>query len=263
MYSPCVDIGRHLHGLRLDIVDRVVLLLDEHGHVLEHLRELGHGALNLGNLDLTLLDLTVGSAGGSVAVRVEHCLREHLGVAAFNDILDLLRGCVGLDNLELTLDTVPSLLAVLLLNRLVLLQKVAETEVGGFGLALLLLVALCELGQVLDRGRAVLARNACLLGKLVGVGGSVGVGRVLLLAQVQHVQRLTRLCWCALRTAWILASRSLSFAVVAVCSLQKSLPPAEYWSCWPYAFITGEYWPLRPGGYWVPPPPAACAYGLS
>lgn len=61
----------HTLRLRLDLSDRLVLLLDEHGHFVKHLRELGKGLFNLLDLGVAFLHLAVGAARSAIAVRVE------------------------------------------------------------------------------------------------------------------------------------------------------------------------------------------------
>ena len=71
VHAPLLDVGVHSLRLGLDCCDSLVLLLDEHGHLLEHLRELGKGSFDLLDLDMSLLHLSVGTASSTVSVRVE------------------------------------------------------------------------------------------------------------------------------------------------------------------------------------------------
>jgi hypothetical protein len=71
MCSPLLDISVDALGLVLNIDNDLVLLLDEHRHFVEHLRELGQGLFNLLDLGMTFLDFTVSATGSSVSVRVE------------------------------------------------------------------------------------------------------------------------------------------------------------------------------------------------
>jgi hypothetical protein len=70
-HSPLLDIGVHTLSLGLDVDDRLVLLLDEHGHLLEHLRKLGDGLLDFLDLDVSVLDFTEGPTRRAVSVGVE------------------------------------------------------------------------------------------------------------------------------------------------------------------------------------------------
>lgn len=132
---------------------------------------------------MTLLHLAVRRARGTVAVRVQQRLREDLRVVALRDLLDLLGGRIGLDNLELARCPLLGLYSVLLLDLLVLLQQVLEPRLGGSSLRLLVL-ALRDLVQLLNRGLARVTSLTGLLGELVGVGDRVRVGRVLLSAML-------------------------------------------------------------------------------
>lgn len=175
---PLADVHVDLGGLSVDLVDGLVLLLDEHRHLVHHLSELRQALLDLLDLGVTLLDLAVGATCGTVRVGVEEGLSEDLGVVVVDDIVNLRRRGVGLDNLELASGALLGLGAVLLLDGLVLLEKLLEVLVDSVDLGLELLVALGHAGKVLDGGLAALARLACVLGELVGVLNSVGVGSV-------------------------------------------------------------------------------------
>lgn len=59
------------HGLSFHIDNRLILLLHQHGHFLEHLSELGQCLFDLLNLEVTFLNLSVSSSSGTVSVRVE------------------------------------------------------------------------------------------------------------------------------------------------------------------------------------------------
>lgn len=163
-----VHVGVDRGHLVVDLGDRLVLLLDEHRKLVEHLRELGHRPLDLLDLGVALLHLAVRRARGTVAVRVQQGLREHLRVVALSDLLDLLGGRIGLDNLELACCPLLGLYSVLLLDLLVLLQQVLEPRLGGRSLRLLVL-ALRDLVQLLDGSLARVTRLAGLLSELVGI----------------------------------------------------------------------------------------------
>lgn len=170
-----VDIARGL----LDLSDGLVLLLDQRRHLAEHLGELGHGLLNLLQLGVTLLYLAVSAAGGTIAVGVEKRLREDLGVTAVDNLLNLGFGSVGLDNLELTRRAVPSLLAVVPLDLLVVVESTGETCLGSVRLRLCVLVSLDVLEEALDGRLGLLTELLGIVAELVGVRNSVLVGRVL------------------------------------------------------------------------------------
>lgn len=130
---------------------------------------------------MALLHLAVGRARSTVPVRVEEGLREDLRVVALRDLLDLLGGRIGLDNLELTGCPLLSLYSVLLLDLLVLLEEVLELLLGSGSLRLLVL-ALGDLVELLDRGLTRVTGLAGLLRELVGVGDRVRVRRVLIVS---------------------------------------------------------------------------------
>lgn len=167
------DVLVHLLHRLLDLRDRLVLLLDEHCHLLEHLGKLGHRLLDLLQLDVAVLHLALGAARASHA-RAEESLGEDLGVVAVHGFLDLGGGGVGLDDAVLACDAVLRLGAVLLLDGLVLLQEAAELIPGGGGLPGLRGVALGSLEELPHGGGALLTELARLLGD--GVGGLQGSG---------------------------------------------------------------------------------------
>lgn len=65
---PLVDIPVDALRLSLDINNGLVLLLDEDGHLGEHLRQLGEGPLNLLDLGVSLLHLAVCASCRAVSV---------------------------------------------------------------------------------------------------------------------------------------------------------------------------------------------------
>lgn len=124
VYETGLDVVVDALSLSLDIGDDLVLLLNEHAHLLvslvfadrathlvEHLGELSQSPLNLLDVGMSLLDLAVRSTGGAVAVRVEelqvsvqfeedsrtYSLGEHLRVIRLKDLVDLLLSGIGLD----------------------------------------------------------------------------------------------------------------------------------------------------------------------
>lgn len=184
-----------VHALRLvlDIHNDLVLLLDQHRHLLEHLRQLRQRLLNLLNLGVSFLHLSVRAPGRAIPVRVKqlgsaldekiarrtHSLREHLRIVRLGHLPDLLLGRVGVDDLVLPLHPVLDLFPKLLLDDLVFLQQSSEPRLDRLDLVLHRLVALGELEQSLDLVLALLARRSGLVVELVRVRGRAGVRRSL------------------------------------------------------------------------------------
>jgi len=175
----------------LDVDNHLILLLDQHGHLLEHLRQLRQRPLDLLDLGVSLLDLSVRSTGRAIPVRVEqlmsghipivlcgtHSLGEHLRVVRLGHLPDLLLGRVGVDNLVLTLHPVLDLFPKLLFDDLVLLQQGGKPRLDRLDLVLHRLVALGELEQPLDLVLALLARGSGLVVELVRVSRRARIRR--------------------------------------------------------------------------------------
>lgn len=70
MFQPGLHVGIDLLRVVLDHGERLVLLFDEHGHFVEHLRELGQGLFDLLDVVISLLNLAEGAPGVTVSVRV-------------------------------------------------------------------------------------------------------------------------------------------------------------------------------------------------
>ena len=68
---PLGDILVDAHGLRFDVDDRLVLLFDQHGHFIEHLRQFSEGPFDLLDLGVSFLHFSVCSSSGPISVRVE------------------------------------------------------------------------------------------------------------------------------------------------------------------------------------------------
>lgn len=166
--------------LRLNLRDRLILLLDQHRHLVKHLSELGQGLFNLLDLGVAFLHLAVGTTSGTVAVRVEqlprkprpfgttdrdttYSLRKHLRIVRLGHLPDLLLGRLRIDNLVLPLHTVLDLFPKLLFNHLVLLQQRGEARLARLDLCLLGTVALGELEQLFDLVLALFALYAGLV----------------------------------------------------------------------------------------------------
>lgn len=71
MFQPGLHVGIDLLRVVLDHGERLVLLFDEHGHFVEHLRELGQGLFDLLDVIISLLNLAKGAPGVAISVRVE------------------------------------------------------------------------------------------------------------------------------------------------------------------------------------------------
>lgn len=128
---------------------------------------------------MAVLHLLVRASGLRVAARVEERGGEDLRVVRVDNLLDLVRRRVRLDDLVLALGLLATPLAVLLLDLLVLLQEALEALRRGVGLATSGLVALGELEEALDGVLALLAEGAGLAGDDVGLLDSALVGGVL------------------------------------------------------------------------------------
>ena len=182
-----------VHTLRLilDVDDHLVLLLDQHRHLLEHLCQFRQRLFDFLDLGVSLLDLSVCSPRRAIPVRVEqlesaqngysltvpHRLREDLRVVRLGHLPDLLLGRVGVDNLVLPLHPVLDLFPKLLLNDLVLLQQGGEPGLDRLDLVLHRLVPLGELEQPFNLVLALFARRSGLVVELVRVRRRAGVRR--------------------------------------------------------------------------------------
>lgn len=70
MFQPSLHVGIDLLRVVLDRGDRLVLLFDQHAHLVEHLGQLGQGAFDLLDVVVSLLDLAQRASGVAVSVRV-------------------------------------------------------------------------------------------------------------------------------------------------------------------------------------------------
>jgi hypothetical protein len=71
LHIPSLDVRVDTLGLTFDIDNSLILLFNQHGHLREHLRELGKGLFDLLDLGVSFLDFTVCASSSTISVRVE------------------------------------------------------------------------------------------------------------------------------------------------------------------------------------------------
>lgn len=68
---PSLDIRVDTLSLTFDVDNGLVLLLDQHGHLREHLCEFGKGLFDLLDFSMSFLYFSVCTSSSTVSVRVE------------------------------------------------------------------------------------------------------------------------------------------------------------------------------------------------